>query len=602
MNRLRTSPPVELLIFGISIVVHAVVGWQYRVDPFLTQPISDALSYHQWGQRIAESGWSAEPVFHQAPLFPVLLGALYALLPPPSILVGALVLQALLMSAAIALLVPLGRDLFGSRGAGVAAAVVALLHAPFLFHALKLVPVSLALFTQILMLRGLTAARCGGGNWRALFAGVALGLAALARPEMLLFVPVALVALYRPGAGRTDRRAPAWALVAFALTLAPVASHNFGRGDLVLIASSAGENLFIGNQRGADGGHTPLHPKAGDLFSQRELARQIAEEARGEPLRPSQVSDYWRWRAIEELRADPIGGLQRVGRKLARLFDPGDPTDMYSLSLERRHYLGTLHLSPLSPWGLLLLAAIGLRVAGRRRLVDAWPLCGLLAVHLTVLAAFFVSTRLRLPFYFFLTPWAGLALHAGWTRVRDGRRRLAIAIVGGLLLGLSVHGAFASRATARERLRLASVLSIQGRLDESLDVLAPCLVGPGQDSECLDQAGYVQFKAGRWSEARQRYLQALEAGLPAWRSPQVRTRLAWTHERLGEWELARRQHDLAVREPESSAGSYLERGQFLLRRGQRAAGISDLRRAAELAPGWPEPRRALREAGAAPAP
>ena len=72
---------------------------------------------------------------------------------------------------------------------------------------------------------------------------------------MLLFVPFALATLVWRGAPhheRSRRTLPVVAayLAGVVLVIVPVTLHNLRQGDFVVVASSGGENLFIGNQRG----------------------------------------------------------------------------------------------------------------------------------------------------------------------------------------------------------------------------------------------------------------------------------------------------------------------------------------------------------------
>lgn len=416
MNSARRSTSI---VFLIALAVLILVGLDYRDDPFFQTQVSDAASYDTWARRIADEGLASEPAFHQSPLFPLALGGLYGLVPDGAAGTAALVFQALLMALAISLLVPIGRELFGEGPAGPAAAAIALAYAPFVFHSLKLLPIATALATQALALWLLLRLRAEVSVSRAAAAGLALGVACLARAEFLLFVPLGLAVLWPP------RRRLVLLLVLAAgvmVAIAPVTLHNAKRGEWTLIASSGGENLFIGNQRGADGGHRALHPKAGDLVSQRILARRIAEEERGKPLSGREVSAYWRGRAFSEIAAAPGGWLRLEGRKLTRLLGPGDPTDLFSLALERREYVPSLYVPALPTVGLWLLAIAGGVLAYRRGCTRAWPLIGLLCVHGLVLMTFFVSTRLRLPFLFWLCPLAGLAVASAIGRFRAGQR------------------------------------------------------------------------------------------------------------------------------------------------------------------------------------
>lgn len=593
MVRWRASAAI---LFVASFALHVVIWLDYRGDPFATQYVSDALSYHEWALRLSEQGLAAEPVFHQSPLFPLVLSLLYGLgLSTPGS-VAVILFQCALTSAAVALLVPLGRLYLGSTRAGIAAAILALCYGPFLFYSMKLLPLPLTLSTQGAALVLLGVARQREERRWALACGLAWGLAFATRAETLLFLPLALVALWRPASREARWRRPALFLLAAAAVVAPLTAHNARRGDAVLIASAAGENLFIGNQRGARGGYTALDPRAGDLLSQRVAAARIAEQESGRPMRPSEVSRYWARRALREVREDPVGWGRLELRKLGRILLAADPTDLYSYVLERARYLPWLYLAPLPLWGLFLLVGWGAKQAPRH----CWPLAAFAVLQLATLLIFFVDTRLRLPWLFTLMPfagWAAVRLMDGW---RAGTRRPLAAAVAVALLLLAVAGTIGVSPPAFERVRLASVLSSAGRLEESLEVLAPEIERTDADPVALDQAGWVEQKRGGHQTAAALYARALEAGMPGPRVAQTRTRYASVLERLGEEEEAATQHDLAVEDPFANAGTFFERGMFRLRRGERQAAIADLRRAAAADRNWPAPRRALSELGVDP--
>jgi len=319
-----------LIVFLVALAVLTLVGLDYRDDPFHRTQVSDPASYDSWARRMAANGLADEPAFHQSPLFPLALARVYAAVPESSAATAALLFQSILLAAAIALLGPIGGALFGNARAGLAASALALAYAPLAFHSLKLLPIAIALATQALALWLLLRLRANVTVPRCAAAGLAIGVACLARAEFLLFVPLALFVL-RPLRGRL---VPLLVLIAgVVMAIAPVTVHNARHGEFTLIASSGGENLFIGNQRGSDGGHRALDPKAGDLFSQRVLARKIAQEARGEALSGRGVSAYWRGRAWTEITQAPLEWLGLEARKLVRILTPGDPTDLFSMAL-----------------------------------------------------------------------------------------------------------------------------------------------------------------------------------------------------------------------------------------------------------------------------
>jgi tetratricopeptide (TPR) repeat protein len=409
-------------------------------------------------------------------------------------------------------------------------------------------------------------------------------------------VPLALAMLW-PFRGRL---VPLMVLVAgIALAIAPVTLHNVRRGEFTLIASSGGENLFIGNQRGGDGGHRALDPRAGDLNSQRVLARKIAEEARGEALSGSEISTYWRQLAWSEIAAAPGEWIGLEGRKLARLVSPADPTDLFSLTLERRAYVPSLYAPALPTLGLWLLAILGAVHLRRAGLAAAWPLIGLLGIHAIALMAFFVSTRLRLPFLFWLCPLAGLALAATLERWRAGHRRWAVALAI-LLVIFALFDLRLQQPHDREVLRLASVLSMQERLDESLDALAPALDRTDPGGLLLDQAGWVHSKKGESEPALSFYRRALDAGLPPSREQQTRSRLAGVLEKMDRPQQAADEHRRSIAVNPAEAGAWFERAKFRMRQGDRNGAIADLQEANRLLPEWSAPREALQRLSASP--
>ena len=118
---------------------------------------------------------------------------MYDVVPQSSAATAALVLQSILLAAAIALLGPIGGALFGDPRAGLAASAVALTYAPLAFHSLKLLPIAIALATQALALGLLLRLRAKVTVPRCAAAGLAIGVACLARARVPVVRPLALL-------------------------------------------------------------------------------------------------------------------------------------------------------------------------------------------------------------------------------------------------------------------------------------------------------------------------------------------------------------------------------------------------------------------------
>src|SRR5512144_1027813 len=71
--------PRYLLIFAVAFAVRLVHIWQLRRSPFFDVLLGDSRGYDEWARRIAGGEWIGREVFYQAPLYPYVLGVIYAL-------------------------------------------------------------------------------------------------------------------------------------------------------------------------------------------------------------------------------------------------------------------------------------------------------------------------------------------------------------------------------------------------------------------------------------------------------------------------------------------------------------------------------------------
>ena len=104
--------------------------WQLRRSPFFSLLMGDSRGYDEWARRIAGGDWLGHEVFYQAPLYPYLLGVIYAVAGRHLLLVR--IVQALIGSASCALLALAAARLF-SRRAGLVAGLMLALYAPAIF-------------------------------------------------------------------------------------------------------------------------------------------------------------------------------------------------------------------------------------------------------------------------------------------------------------------------------------------------------------------------------------------------------------------------------------------------------------------------------------
>jgi len=259
-----------IAVVAAALALRLVYFLLYRDSPFYHIPVVDASTFNLWAKAIVAGQQFQPDVFFKPPLYPYLLAASYRIFGPD--VTPVYLLQATLGVSTSLLVLGCGRLVFSARTALTGALVYALLPVPPFFEFQLLaesLTTLLALLALLLLLVGVC--RRGGVSGRyLLLAGVALGIAALGRPNLLILPPVLAAWLYLrarwPGsnrqalAGAGDRPwRPALllllgAVVAIAPAIAPVTLRNARVGKaLVPISANLGVNLWAGIRPGADG-------------------------------------------------------------------------------------------------------------------------------------------------------------------------------------------------------------------------------------------------------------------------------------------------------------------------------------------------------------
>ncbi|HKQ61650.1 MAG TPA: hypothetical protein VJS92_10165, partial [Candidatus Polarisedimenticolaceae bacterium] len=310
MSARRSAGLVAAVLAAGLLLRAAYLASQPAVDPTFDRPILDGRYYADWASALV-AGTGPAGAFYLAPLYPYALSALWRLRGPDF---GTLyALQHLLMLAAAGLLAAVARRRAGT-GAACAVAGLYVLHHPLLFFASMPLGEPLALSLLALALYSAERETRAG----AATAGLALGLAALARPNLLV-VPV----LWAAAELRAGRKLAAALLVAgVALPLVPAAVHNgLASGHLVLISSNGGMTAYHGNGPGAGGTFTQPAGFSGSLAGQREEATAIARERSGLPLDAVEADRWWGRQAWRERWRDPLGTARLVATRARLLAD-----------------------------------------------------------------------------------------------------------------------------------------------------------------------------------------------------------------------------------------------------------------------------------------
>lgn len=404
----RQERLILLAIFLFALGVRGVYIYQIRDSPFFETPFGDPEYHDKWALRVAGGDWLGDKVFFRAPLYPYLLGLTYRIFGHNFL--APRILQAMLGAISCLLIYFVGKGVFDWR-VGMLSGGIASIYGPFIYFEGELLITSLIVFLDLSLILLLLKAR-NLSVW--LCAGVVLGLSAIARPTILIFLPFLLLWMWLRHRGHFRRYAPA-VLGGVVLFVAPVAFRNYLVGkDLVLVASQGGVNFYLGNNPQADGA-SAIFPGIGDDWDEVSFAQKDV----GRSLKPSEVSRYYYLKGMEFLKEKPGSFLKLLAKKVylflngyeisnnQYIYRFGDYSPLLRVLLFR---VGETRLLRFAlPFGIICpLGISGLLLSMRNRRASLVRF--FLFSYTASVIGFFVCSRYRTPLYPIFILFASFAL------------------------------------------------------------------------------------------------------------------------------------------------------------------------------------------------
>jgi len=361
--------------------------------------------------RIAAGGPAPQRAYFHSPLYRWFLSALYQLFGRDLFAVRAV--QLLLGVVTAGLIYWLTLRVFRRLSVATLAGAIAALLGPAMFYEGQLLVDGLIPLLAILVLHLLLDALRRPSASAYASVGLMLGIAALGRAVILLWLPLLIwfVATTRTE-GRTRFRYLGGLLVGVALAILPVTLRNIVmEDDVVVITANAGLNLYVGNNPKANGGYAlpeGLWFRPGDPLDD-FAGFAAASQALGHEPSSSELSRWWTAKAWSFVVNHPLQALNLVKEKLRILVNDYEYPQMvnYQVYGEVAPVLTVLPRAGLVvPAGLVGLAAMWVGRHGRRRRL----LAGLVVSYGLAFLPFFVTGRYRVAWLVLLSPFAAWAV------------------------------------------------------------------------------------------------------------------------------------------------------------------------------------------------
>jgi len=579
-----------LILLVLSAVVRLVFYLELKDTDLAAVPLLDSNTYFEWAADLVAGDWGWNETYWMGPLYPHLLAVVYVIFGVGSQM--AVVLQLGLSLFNLMLLRRVARQILGDdpRAAEIALLATALfgLYAAPVFYAGNLLMATLVT-TLLLVIVGQLVRALTVPTWRAwLGLGLLIGLAGLARGNVLLLLALVPLFLIRPLSSAFDAEGGRLTLIARGklvaalwlggvLMLAPVTLRNLiVADDFVILTSNGGVNLLIGQQTANRGLFAPVKDEVEaefDLSMESKLELELGRDLKG-----SEVSRILTRRAWDEFRANLSDMPLLYAQKVFRFWNGHEVPQVVSFYHHRRVFKSLWAL----PLPYVVFSALGLAGVWLLPRPARWILLVVVGGYFLSLLPFFPTSRYRQPIAPLLAIAAATWLLTIWRQPE--RRRIWLTTGALLMVALWPTWAALSRAEVmwQVHLREASRASKLGNVSKLL-----------ASGELADQArpglADTPFQIAMFLEGLDRREEALTflktAASRAPRDPLVPYRIGRNYEELGQAEPAVAAFERAAALDTAWCYPWFRGGLVLNRAGRKQEALRAMRKAYELTPG-----------------
>lgn len=524
MKSFLTDNKWPLVIFLAAFLLRLIYLIQSQSNPSFEFPMVDELWHLNWAKEIFSVSFWGDEAYFRGPLYPYFLAFIYKI--AGSSLFWTRFLQIIIGSFSAVLVFLMGRKLF-SKTIGIIAGFAYAAYGTIIFYeTMFLIPV---LYIFLLLLSFYYLICIEGRSKRSLWvqAGICLGLAAIARPNILLLTPLILFWIYfgfRKLSGSRKLIIPLVYLLGVLIPVLSVTVRNYiVTGETILISSQGGVNLYIGNNPDTEG-LTMLMPEVrldeSISWSQFAVATRVAAESEtGTKLTASEESSFWTTKAIGFIVTNPGKFISNIFKKLVYFlvgFENSDNADIYYSRNYSSLFSILLWQTPFYfPFGLIFpLAIIGVVSQWSRRRELAL-LFIMIVGYIPTVILFLVTARHRLPvipFMLLFSAAGAYALFLFW-KSKDWKKLITYLTIFIICLIFSNRTYFdiGFQNLSQIHFNQAITYERQNDLQSAKSEYIEALKSNPYSPTILNNLGYIYYRQKIYDSALMHYQKAIES-------------------------------------------------------------------------------------------
>jgi len=513
-----------LVIFLAAFLLRLIYLIQSRSNPSFEYPMVDELWHLNWAKEIISGNFWGDGAYFRGPLYPYFLALIFKV--SGSSIFWTRFLQIIVGSFSAVMIFLIGRKIF-SQTIGIVVGFALAAYGTIIFYEtmflIAVVYILLLLVSIYYLLK--IEGKVNYGQW--LLAGILLGLAAIARPNILFVTPLIMIWIYWTSKKLIIRKRLILPIIYLLGILIPVLSVTVRNyvvtGEVILISSQGGVNLYIGNNPDAEG-LTMLMPEirldesmSWDQFA--NATRQAAEKETGSKLSPAEESSFWSAKAVNFILDNPGKFISLTLKKLVYFFvgfENSDNADIYFSRNYSSLFSVLLWSGPLYfPFGLIFpLAVLGVWAYWERRREHALIYIMILGYIPTVIL-FLVTARHRLPVIPFMLLFSAAGTYAAYSVIRNKEwiKLVKYLILLIILLILSNRNYFDIGFQNLSQIHFNQALAYekQNNLPAAEREYVEALKSNPNSPTILNNLGYVQYRLKNYDSALVNYRKAIQA-------------------------------------------------------------------------------------------